>query len=307
MIPLESEDLLLLIDPERGADILSVQHRCSRTELLFQAPWKAAPPTAGEPDADAWTHSWRGGWQLLFPNAGAVCTVGGRDHGFHGAASLARWDVISTCEQAVELAWRDKSGLAIRRHVELDRRTVRASTRVRNDSGETAPFVLVEHMILGPPLVGVGTTITAPESTLLPLADEGPPLVTREDALPWPWSANADTREDWSCLPAGRYGRFGSLLGMDNPSVTVTSPTLGIGVRLRWSKTLPFAWLWEEMRSLEEPPFHGAVACLGIEPASTPTADGLAANLHRNDATVLAPDDELEVVVELEALQAQPA
>ena len=46
------------------------------------------PSASGEASQTAWLDHYGGGWQELFPNAGAACTVDGRPHPFHGEASV---------------------------------------------------------------------------------------------------------------------------------------------------------------------------------------------------------------------------
>jgi hypothetical protein len=303
VIRLSSPELELAVDPDRGGDILSLRLLSSGLELLFQAPWEARPARERTPDPAAWTQGWRGGWQLLFPNAGWPCTVEGRAHGFHGAASLARWQVTTATERAVELAWRDDCLLSVNRHVEVAGQVVHVRTRIRNEGTRSAPFVLVEHLIFGPPLVGEQTTIDAPSCLLLPLADDGPALVAAETALAWPLCDDGRSREDWSSIGSGPHGRFGALLGLEEKRVKVAKAALGITATLEWSDSLPYLWLWQEVRALEDAPFDGRTVCLGMEPASVPTAEGLAASLERNEATVLGPDEQFEAAVQLEILE----
>ena len=84
-ITLRDGALSLTVAPERGAEARSLE--AGGVELLYQAPWEPAPLPSGPLEPVAWEEAWHGGWQLLWPNAGAPCTVAAVCHGFHGAGS----------------------------------------------------------------------------------------------------------------------------------------------------------------------------------------------------------------------------
>jgi galactose mutarotase-like enzyme len=288
VIALADGPLRLALDPGRGGEIVSLT--ADGVELLFRAPWpqdRAADPTASD---EAWVDAWPGGWQLLFPNAGTACMVGARRHPFHGDASAAVWEVETAGGRAATLAWRDPDGIAVRRTVSLGGRSVRVATELENTGGGRAPFVLVEHLILGPPLLGDETTIELAGGELLPLADEGPP--TGEPA-PWPGPA------DWSRTAPAPSSRFGAVVRPPARRVRVRVANAGLAVTLSWSEMLPHLWLWEERGSQGAPPWSGRTHCLGVEPASVPTGEGLAAALERGDAGALQPGERWTAAVEL--------
>ena len=78
--------LRAIVLPERGAEIHSLVHAPTETELLFQAPWGLRPPDA---DRTSFLDRYSGGWQELFPSTNDETTYGGETIPFHGTASFA--------------------------------------------------------------------------------------------------------------------------------------------------------------------------------------------------------------------------
>jgi galactose mutarotase-like enzyme len=298
VLRLANGQLEVVIDPGFGAEVRSLQP-AGGPELLFQAPWKRAEPPAGEADEVAWTGVWRGGWQLLFPNAGEACEAAGRRHGFHGAASLAWWRVERAETDRAELSWTDAGGLAVHRSFALDEARLRVQTAVRNTRPVELPFVLVEHLIFGEPLARAGSSIEMPGATLQPLADDGS-LLPGSTGTAWPF-ANLDGRvEDWSRGAESPSSRFGSVSAIPARRARVASPNLDHAIEVHWSETLPYLWFWEERGGAGAP--LEQVSCLGLEPATVPTSQGLATGLERGEASLLAPHDAAEFAVEVRVM-----
>src|SRR5207244_3271729 len=80
-------------------------------------------PVSGELDETTWTRCYRGGWQLLVPNAGNACVVDGIAHGFHGRASTDAWEVTDLAVDAACLGW-EGHGIRVRRRFTLADDTV---------------------------------------------------------------------------------------------------------------------------------------------------------------------------------------
>ena len=290
MIQLSNAAIAVAVDPCRGGAVTSIRDLAAEVELLFQAPWRVvAPPTAPVPP-DAWTSAWPGGWHPLVPNAGEPCRVDGREHGFHGAASVSAWQVEHQAPSLARISWRDEDGLTVTREVRLEDHGVRVDSTVVNTGPAETPFVFVEHLILGPPLVGDDTRLELPHNRVLPLADSGETLLAPELAAPWPHVTRDEVREDWSTAHATPFSRFGALLQLDRPTATVVHD--GMRVRLDWSgETLPYAWLWHENGASREMPEQQVIRCLGLEPASVPTSEGLQRARSSGLAAVLAPGE----------------
>jgi hypothetical protein len=277
-IALRDGELSLTIAPERGAEVRSLV--TGGSELLYQAPWSPEPLPPHPVAAVPWERAWRGGWQLLWPNAGTPCTVDGVEHGFHGACSVAEFAVVE-CEAARAVLRCELGGLACERGFELSGGRVRATARIRNESSGAIPLIVVEHLILGGALAAEGTRIELAGGHAIAQAWDGTPVLP---GAPWP----ACDGEDLSVLPA-TTSRFAVVRDLAAAAIGVAAPdgtTLRIGFD---AVAFPHLWLWEERFGATVEPWLGRGECLAVEPSSVPSTDGLAGASERGEATVLAP------------------
>lgn len=296
---LMTPELAVQIDPERGGVISSARARRAGVELLFQAPWPAGPQELADRDEEAWTTAWQGGWNVLFPNAGAACEVDGRTHPFHGAASFTPWTIVDRNDDAVRLQWGNDDGLAIEREVSLAAGTVRVENLVRNEGSRSAPFMLVEHLILGGDVLGHSTRVRIDGAKMIELENEGH-CTGRDDA--WPRIVRDGVPDDWSARPADNSARYGALHALTDRALHVEVPERSLELRLSWTEGFPYLWFWEERSRETAPPWNRNAVCLGLEPSTSSTGEGLAAALERDDTPVLEPGGEARTVVVLEVI-----
>jgi galactose mutarotase-like enzyme len=287
-ITLRDGDLALTVAPERGAEARSL--RIGGVEVLYQAPWSPAPLPAGPVDALPWERAWHGGWQLLWPNAGAPCAVDGVQHGFHGGGSVAAFSV-SEEETARVLLRCELGGLVCERGFELSEGRARATARLRNDGAEATPLIVVEHLILGGRLAAEGTTIALDGGRVIGQEWDGTPSAGGQS---WPLLGH----EDLSVLPA-TTSQFAVVRDLAAGTARVTAPD-GLTLDLRFDHAaFPHLWLWEERFGATVEPWNGRGECLAVEPASVPSTDGLAGAIERGEATQLAPGAVFESWCEL--------
>ena len=94
-VVLESDELRVVVLPDKGAEIHRLVHRESDVDVLFHGPWglqpPGAPPLAGSAD-DEFMWNYAGGWQELFPSVNESCTYRGRRIPFHGEVATLPWD-----------------------------------------------------------------------------------------------------------------------------------------------------------------------------------------------------------------------
>jgi galactose mutarotase-like enzyme len=298
LLGLATPELAVQIDPARGGVITSAVARRADVELLFQAPWPAGPLDVADLDEDAWTTAWQGGWNLLFPNAGADCEIGGIRHPFHGAASITPWAVLETSASTVRLHWEGADGLAVQREISVVAGTLRVENAVTNDGPRPAPFILVEHLILGADVLGPSTRVRIETASVTALANEGHRLNAAK--AEWPLVVREEATEDWSVRPPAGTARFGALQDVLERVVLVDVPDRDLRLRLSWSEGFPHVWFWEERACEISPPWMQQAVCLGLEPSTSATGEGLAAALQRGDAAALEPGAEAHTSVELE-------
>lgn len=283
LIGLGNSDLAVLVDPGRGADVVSLVDRHTGVDLLFSTPWRARAdavragqrPSTFDPVA-GWLEQYRGGWQTLCPSAGDPRTVHGAPVAFHGEVSVLPWVVDevtpTTLSLHVELFL---VPVLIRRTIALEGPGFHQVDTLSNLSDTALEFDYSSHPAFGEAFLGAGCRIetgarrfTADPSSasILPPGSEHS----------WPWAVTASGRRiDLREVPApgsprSLFGWFDDFSGL---WASVTSRQLGIGARIEWDGAhLPYAWLWQELNGSGEFPWYGRARALAVEPSSTQTS-----------------------------------
>lgn len=286
MLELSSTEIALRLDPAHGAEVLDLVHLRSGRQLLGRPPFKPSPPRGGDLDEDAWTASYRGGWQIAAPNAGKACVVAGVRHGFHGRASVDAWELLARDEASALLRWRGH-GLELTRRVKVTGRTVTARLSWTTTEGPL-PLVAVEHICFGrellDPEVEVLTELRAHEPSGRP---------------PWPWTPgqarSSGPRQCRRIEHAERWpisrdrSQFTVLAGFARGRAALRNVQTGLEVTIQWDHSrLPAAWLWQEVRASGGVWRHKA-ELLAFEPASVPHSLGLAQAVARRQALLALP------------------
>jgi hypothetical protein len=290
VIVLRSEELLTLIDPAHGAEMLELVQLRTGRRLLGRPPFATKPPVAGDLPEDIWTASYRGGWQLAAPNAGAACRLGDVEHGFHGRASIDPWEVLATEPATATFAWRGH-GLELERTFELTGSEVVA--RLQVGALEPAPLVVLEHVALGLELLEPTVEIDLPAGPAYELSEtEGPPLPPA-GAPTWPDVLLLDgshERGDRWALGRAR-SRLLAVAELPEGRARVRNGRTGTTVDLAWDATwLRHLWIWHEAREYGGP-WRGQTELLAIEPTSVPHPLGLAAAVEHGQALELRPGE----------------
>jgi hypothetical protein len=290
VIVLRSGELLALLDPAHGAEMLDLVHLPSGRRLLGRPPFATQPPVGGDLPEDVWTASYRGGWQLVAPNAGAPCRVGGVEHGFHGRASNDPWDVVEAEPARGTFAWRGH-GLVVTRVVELAGADV--LVRVHAEAVDPAPLVVLEHIALGIELLEPEVEIELPSGLAYELSEaDGPPLPPA-DAARWPevrlLDDSIERADRWRL--ADSRSRLYAVAELSEGRARVRNVATGLTVTLDWDADwLRHLWVWHEVREYGGP-WRRQAELLAIEPTSVPHPLGLAAALEHGQALELAPGE----------------
>lgn len=302
---LANDHLSLEIDPGRGADILTLTHAPSGLDVLFSAPWRSranavrdgrtAPSTSDA--TSGWLERYRGGWQLLCPNAGAPRVVHGAPVAFHGEASTIRWDVVRASPTAAYLrAELFAVPVIIDRTLTLaaDRPSLTVVDTLHNLSDVDLEIDYVSHPAFGGVFLEGDCHIdtgarrfTADPDTEGNIADAG-------TSHEWPHVAGrGGTTFDLMELPAvgSRRMVFGWLSDFTDAWATITNRDLGLTVRLEWDATrLPYAWFWQELNHSTGFPWFRRARVMAIEPSSTQTGGP-----ERRSALTLPPYGSVEI------------
>jgi hypothetical protein len=272
------------ISPDRGCEVRQVTHCPSGQKVLLEFP--ALHDAGYGPSWEEWIAAYRGGWQLLLPNAGAESTMSGVRWGFHGEASVRKWRVI-THEPGLLQAWvsLDSVPFDVRRTIEVSGDVIRVQDAVTNRSGRQQRALWGHHPAFGGALTD-GDARLVTNATIATI-DIG---VTRwpEGAEPfgaWPEVGGRDV----SLVPL--HDGTGSLFYLsgfpETARAALMSATSATAVELRWSsKDFPCAWIWQESSREDMPPFFGRARTCAIEPMSTFPALGAQETAARGGAFV---------------------
>jgi hypothetical protein len=283
VIVLRSADLLVRADPRHGGEILDLVELRTGRQLLGRPPFASTAPLAGDLDERAWTAAYRGGWQVLLPNAGRPCTVGGVEHGFHGRASNDPWSLEELDEGSARLAW---AGHGLRAERRLALRDGGLSLSVEVTATEPAALVAVEHVALGLELLDPVVELELAGGRAFELDEEAGPPEPPADAAPWPEVRLLDggtERSDRWPLERER-SRLYCVADLPAGRVVVRNAGYGHGLELTWdAEWLGHAWIWHEAR-VYGGPWRGRTEILAVEPASVPHPLGLAAALEHGQA-----------------------
>lgn len=276
------------VDERRGGEITRIRHR--GRDLLASYDWEfpvgASRSTSyGDPHLD-WLSDYRGGWQLLAPNAGAACVVDGVPLPFHGEWSRTKVTVTERSVDRIVMLAGTRLPLLVEREIQvaLEPERVLVRTTVRNPSQQVTHFVWGEHPAFA---VTDGDEIDLPAGSVF--AADGRAVGS------WP-----------SIAPGHRLDR----VDLDGPKESVHYLTdlregwaavrrRDGGVALAWDVgDFPAVWLWHELGSPGFP-FYGRTSLVAVEPASSWPGTGLAEAIERGQAMKVGPGGSRTTVVAL--------
>lgn len=286
MITLRNKRLTVRVDEDLGGEITQIE--VDGVELLAYYDWES--PVAARRSSPYgherhdWLSDYRGGWQLLVPNAGPECEVDGVRHPFHGEWSRTRVTIDEQTSEGVRMRAGTRTPIVVHRHVRLggDPARVLVSTRVHNDSPQPTSFIWGEHPAF---LVRPGDRVDLP---VAPVADvRGDPLGT------WPLDERTGRLDVVTDESPNESVHFVT----DLPAgwAALRRPT--VGVAMAWDVAdFPHVWLWRENASTGFP-FFGRASLLAIEPASSWPGLGLGEARARGQAFTLSPGESRSTTV----------
>lgn len=305
--------LRVTVNPLVGGTITAIEHVGLGASVLGTVPWQAdmaplAPAVAL--DEATWLTRYSGGWPLLFPNGGDACRFAGTDHGFHGEASIALWEVEADATM-VRLARRFATApVEMRRELSIDGEllTVRETLRML---GSTPIRVMWGHhptfgsdLLAGPFEVQSGARAVTVDDRYDPA---GNPLCPGAGGR-WPTVSGKSGPVDLS-RPAGTLSALSYLHDLASPWASIRRLDGTVGVALSWDAGLfSCAWLWYELGGSPEPPWLGRARLIGIEPNTTWPGAGLA-EADRRGARLLTlqPGAEITTAVRLHVFEPEGA
>lgn len=241
-----------------------------------------------------WLSSYRGGWQVLFPNVGAPSEAAGVPLPFHGEVSVAPWQLVAADEHSLLLRAEARLPFTLERTLRLDdQRPVLRVEEVARHSGEPVvgqlPFLWGHHPAFA---CAPGDLIDLPPGSLHTAADV---VGGYADLLPgesstWPNARTADgSTIDLAKVPEGPVRRLCYLPRPRAGWAALRRPASAEGTAMTWdTQAFPDLWLWQEIGT-PGMPWYGRARITAIEPQSAWPGDGLAAHVARGTARTLRP------------------
>jgi len=275
---LANDELRAVVLPEKGGDIVELEHRESAVSPLFRAPWGLQPP-GSEPregsDGLEFLENYEGGWQELFPSVNDPCTYRGESIPFHGEVATLPWDVERRGD-ALHCSVRcRRTPFRLERVMRLEDACLLLEETVTNESTESAHFIWGHHCVLGAPFLEPGCRFESSARTVetIPEMWEETARLEPGQRSPWPHArllAGGDV--DLRDVPGPEAGSHDDvyLTDLDGRGwASVRNPALGLAFTLEWDRAV-FRWLisWQAYGGAHAMPLRGSYA-LGVEPWTT--------------------------------------
>lgn len=308
LLTLSTEHLVVEVDAARGAQVLRFGPP-DGPNLLFRGDWAAPVPATdsvgyGRDELD-WLSHYRGGWQELFPNAGAAGTSLGVATPFHGEVSYSRWRVEAADADSVTLTVAARTPLRLTRNMRLDpfRAVLYVEETVRNESELEVPFVWGHHPAFDAP---PGAAVDLPDQARAVVPDGydvAHANLTAGDGA-WPSAVLRDGRPvDLTTVPEGPCERVVYVPDVPEGWAALRRPD-GLAVALAWdTEVFPHMWLWHETGGLDFP-WYGRSRILALEPQMAWPNDGLDGAAARDQARLLRGGESLSTWLTLAVVDA---
>ena len=292
LFELASSTLRVVVDVARGGQLIHIG-RVAGPNVLFHEDWDTPKPSSpssgyGSESLD-WLSHYRGGWQVMFPNAGMDCTVDGVPMPLHGEVSVTRPEVRGMGPSWLVLESPTGRRLRLRRRIELDARRpiLHIDEQALNDADRPLAVAWGQHPAFQ---AAAGSRIDLPAGAARSdeAFDHADADLEPGTAGEWPLLPGRDgSSVDLSIVPHGPVERVCYLPDRPEHWAALRDLTSGQGVAMAWDGAVfPHLWLWQQLGG-DRFPFFGRARIVALEPVSCWPADGLAAALERSQALTI--------------------
>lgn len=265
-VALENRLLRISVLAGKGTDLVEFNYKPLDLDFVWLAPGGIRNPAtmhSTSPDPLAtFLDFYPGGWQEVFPNAGAPASHAGAQYGQHGEVFALPWDteIVEDTEDSVAVRCTvrgQKTPCRIVKTLRLsgDAPVLEIRESVTNESPVAFDAMWGHHITFGKPFLQPGHRIHLPEEVSArphPVA-VGPTgrRVANDAAFAWPRAIGAGGGPlDVSTIPGpGTASELFYLSGFPDPSAwyEIVDPETAVGMRVEWDAgTMPYVWYWQE-------------------------------------------------------------
>lgn len=279
-VSLENRLLETVVLAGKGADIVEFRDKRTNENYLFEAPheWQSldGPYVPSIETKTAWMDHYPGGWQDCLPLAGNEPCAHGANYGLHGESSLQAWDydVVEESSDRVIVTFscdlvRYPFHVERTLRLERDSPTLSVTERIRNNGAVELPYVWLQHIAFGAPLLSDETILEFPDCRVtVETEPQGESPLTWGETFQWPTSnMGVDMRKVPS--PDAGIHDLSYAHDMQEGWYAVTNPRREFGVVVSFDHTLfESVWVWRACGGFQESPFFGREYVLGLEPCT---------------------------------------
>lgn len=305
-LTLRTDDVEVVIEPARGADIRHLVHLATGVDAFGATPWVKHADAIRSGELAATTYhavarpleQYAGGWQVLCPNGGSPRDVMGAPVSFHGEAWLVPWELVdASADRAVLRTELFSLPLAIEREVRVEGAEVSVIDTLTNLSNvELTDVDYVSHPTLGGAFLDGPCTIDTGARTFMSDPSTPSELAPAGTRATWPWLENpAGPNFDLRVVPGPGepHMLFGWLSDFVEHRAAITNHELGLTFEIAWDGTrMPYAWFWQEFNYTAAFPWFRRARLMAIEPASIRTSGS-----ERRSVLDIAPRESVRMAV----------
>ena len=303
LVCLSGSGLEVLINPERGGDILSILHKESGQNVLWNSrKSKRQRPLPGPMNLspDSFYDEYPGGIQELFPNTADSTLVLGAELPFHGEACRVSWN-IEELDKEVRNALKlstllQRSPIQMMKTISVEKKgsSLTLRSKVKNLSLASLPYSWGFHPAFGEALSSGGCTVYLP----------------CEEMFVHPESFSSqqkyEPRSKHSLKKVGSVGEYSARTEKDFGAdllyfrctegwMVARNHISGLTITLTWDiERMPFVWLWQEFYDPTGYPWWGLESIIGLEVHSSAPAQELKSLADKGEASILGPHQTLE-------------
>ena len=308
-IVLENDDLRVVLSPDIGGTVTEIFHKRLRQSVLGRVPWdvvREPDPDLFATDEAVWLTRYSGGWPLMFPNAGNACRFRGADHGFHGEASLARWQ-STPLASGVRLDRRFRVvPVRMTRSFSLHGDVLHLTETAEAEGADEVEVIWGQHVTFGsdlldgPVVIDAGAARITVDDAFDPPANPWTPCAVDD----WP-TVRAKTGTADASRPTAPIAALAYLTGFDRSFVAIRRLDGAVAAALSWQGDVyDCVWYWCELAGTPEPPWNGGARLIGLEPCSTACGHGLAEASRRGARLIrLRPGQPVSATLRLHVFQ----